>query len=293
MNNTDNINDKVIIDRDSAENIIVAEDLKFTYDDGTLALDGITLAIPRGKKVAFLGANGSGKSTFFLCLNGILKPQSGKLYLNGQEYDYSKKGLLALRSKVGIVFQDPDNQLFSASVYDEISFGILNLGISRDEAAKAIDQTIEDLEITPFKDKPTHFLSGGQKKQVAIADILVMNPDVIILDEPAAALDPKHTTIVNNLIDRLSERGITVIVSTHDVNHALDWADHVVLFNNSHVLATGRPEVIFSDKELLHKTNLEQPYALELFYSLQNKGILDCDLPAPRNLAELEKYIES
>ena len=192
----------------NSDMILKADNLHFSYDDdNSHSLNGLSLEIRRGQKVAFMGANGSGKSTFFLCCTGIHKPQSGKLYFNGEEVNYNKKGLLHLRSKVGIVFQDPDNQLFSASVYQEISFGILNLGISEDQAKKEVEEVIDYLEITPFRHKPTHALSGGQKKQVSIADILVMHPDIIILDEPAAALDPKHTTMVNHIVDRMTENG--------------------------------------------------------------------------------------
>ncbi|MFQ7500538.1 MAG: energy-coupling factor ABC transporter ATP-binding protein, partial [Blautia coccoides] len=199
--------------------ILKAEDLYFSYDDeNSHSLNGLSLEIKRGQKVAFMGSNGSGKSTFFLCCNGIHRPSSGTLYFNGEPVTYDKKGLLKLRSKVGIVFQDPDNQLFSASVYQEISFGILNLGVSEEEAKKEVEEVIDYLEITPFRHKPTHSLSGGQKKQVSIADILVMHPDIIILDEPAAALDPKHTTMVNQIVNRLTESGITVLMATHDVN---------------------------------------------------------------------------
>ncbi len=273
------------------EIIIKAESLCFTYEDGTQALKGIDLEIRRGRKVAFLGANGSGKSTFFFCLNGIHQPLSGRLFYDGEPYRYDKEGLLNLRSKVGIVFQDPDSQLFSASVYQEISFGAMNLGLPVDEVKARVEQSIEDLEITSFRDKPTHFLSGGQKKQVSIADILVMHPEVIVLDEPAAALDPKHTEIVNHLIDKLAQRGITTIISTHDVNHAYGWADDVVLFHGGRVLMAGSPEEVFSDSEALTKTNLEKPAALRLFEDLCEKGILDQSLPLPRTLDTLEEYI--
>ena len=182
----------------SEDIILKADNLFFSYDDEkSHSLNGLSLEIKKGHKVAFMGANGSGKSTFFLCCNGIHQPSSGTLYFKGEPVDYSRKGLLKLRSKVGIVFQDPDNQLFSASVYQEISFGILNLGVSESEAKEQVENVIDYLEITPFRHKPTHALSGGQKKQVSIADILVMHPDIIILDEPAAALDPKHTTTMS------------------------------------------------------------------------------------------------
>lgn len=273
--------------------ILKADDLYFSYDDDkTHSLNGLSLEIKRGSKVAFMGANGSGKSTFFLCCNGIHKPAKGTLYYNGKPVSYDKKGLLELRSKVGIVFQDPDNQLFSASVYQEISFGILNLGVSEEQAKKEVEQVIDSLEITPFRHKPTHALSGGQKKQVSIADILVMHPEVIILDEPAAALDPKHTAMVNHIVDQMTEQGITVLIATHDVNYAYEWADEIMLFHEGKVLMHGTPKEVFSSPDVLKKTNLEPPVVLELFRRLTKKGILSSSLPLPKNLKTLEKYIE-
>lgn len=271
--------------------IIKAENLYYTYDDESHSLNGLSLEIRRGQKVAFMGANGSGKSTFFLCCTGIIRPQSGRLYVNGEEVRYDKKSLLKLRSKVGIVFQDPDNQLFSASVYQEISFGLLNLGVSEEQARKEVEEVIDDLEITPFRHKPTHALSGGQKKQVSIADILVMHPDVMILDEPAAALDPKHTTMVNHIVDQLTEQGITVCMATHDINYAYEWADEVILFHEGKVLMHGAPAQVFSNPGALLKTNLEPPVVLEVFDRLCKKGILKSSLRLPKNLKALEGYI--
>lgn len=272
--------------------IIKADNLYFSYDDEkSYSLDGMSLEIERGKKVAFMGANGAGKSTFFLCLNGIHRPTEGTLYIDGEAVDYSKKGLLDLRSKVGIVFQDPDNQLFSASVLQEISFGALNVGMSDEQAREAVEKVIETLEITPFMDKPTHSLSGGQKKQVSIADVLVMNPEVIILDEPASSLDPKHTVIVNKIVDMLVEQGITVLMSTHNVDYALEWAEEIVLIHDGKTLMQGSPIEVFSNSEVLEKTNLKKPAAIELFESLVEKGILPANLTVPRSLKELENYI--
>lgn len=273
--------------------ILKADNVYFSYDDQkSHSLNGLSLEIGRGKKIAFMGANGSGKSTFFLCCNGIHKPDKGTIYFDGQPLDYSRDGLLKLRSKIGIVFQDPDNQLFSASVYQEISFGILNLGVSEEDARKEVEQVIDTLEIEPFRHKPTHALSGGQKKQVSIADILVMHPEIIILDEPAAALDPKHTALVNRIVDQMTENGITVIMSTHDVNYAMEWADEIVLLKDGKLLMQGTPTEVFSNKSALAATNLEQPACLQLFDSLCSKGILKMSLPVPKNLAQLESYIE-
>lgn len=272
--------------------ILKAEDLHFSYDDGnTQSLDGLSLEIRRGTRLACMGTNGSGKSTFFLCLNGILRPSSGTVYLEGKPIDYSRKGLLDLRRRVGIVFQDPDDQLFSASVRQEISFGLMNLGVPEDEVRRRVDAIIDEMEIRPYAAKPTHALSGGQKKQVSIADVLVMKPEVVILDEPAASLDPRHTALVNRAVERMTSEGITVIMATHDVNYAFEWADEVAVFHAGKVMAQGDPERIFADEELLASNNLERPAAYELFDSLCEKGVLSRELPVPHNLKVLEGYI--
>ncbi len=255
--------------------ILSAHDIHYTYQDGTNALRGVNLDIYEGERLAIMGSNGSGKSTFFLNLNGVLKPEAGELKIEGKPYDYSRQGLLELRKKVGIVFQDPDNQLFSANVMQEISFGVLNLGFSEEDARKKVDAVMERLNITSFKDKPTHFLSGGQKKRVAIADILVMEPTVMILDEPTSALDPKHARLIDEIVEELSDSGITVILSTHDVERALLWADRVVLFDEGKVLSIGSPAEIFADDALLAKTNLEKPAVLYIAEELQKAGIFE------------------
>ena len=275
------------------ESIIKADNLYFTYDgENTPALNGLSLDIQKGKKIAVMGANGSGKSTFFLCLNGILKPQKGTLSFCGTPYSYDRKSLLELRHRIGIVFQDPDNQLFSASVLQEISFGILNLGADSETALKETEKIMDALDITELKDRPTHILSGGQKKQVAIADILVMHPDIVILDEPAAALDPKHTALVNGTIDQMTEAGLTVLISTHDPDYAFSWADHIILFHQGRVLKSGSPIEVFSDQAALTLTNLSRPAVLSMYGSLCRKKIINTGIPIPKNLMELEQIIE-
>lgn len=275
------------------ESIISAKDLYYTYDgEPTPALNGLSLEIRQGEKVAVMGANGSGKSTFFLCLNGILRPQQGTLSFRGIPYSYKRKELLNLRSKIGIVFQDPDDQLFSASVRQEISFGILNLGADSRTACKETEKIMDALDITDFKDRPTHALSGGQKKQVAIAGILVMHPDVVILDEPAAALDPKHTSLVNGIMDQMTKAGITVLISTHDPDHAFSWADKVILFHHGKVLKSGSPTEVFADHPALKAANLSKPAVLSMFESLRRKEIISAGTPIPKSLTELEQIIE-
>ncbi len=273
--------------------IIEAEDLYFSYEEGgPCSLDGVSLNIKRGTKVVFMGANGCGKSTFFLCCNGIHKPDKGTIRFNGKAVDYSRKGLLELRSKVGIVFQDPDNQLFSASVYQEISFGAMNMDIPEKQVRDEVDRVIDYLEITPFRDRPAHALSGGQKKQVSIADILVMHPDVIILDEPAAALDAKHTKMVNEVVDKLAKDGITILMASHNIDYALSWADEIILMHEGKVLLQADPVTVCEDVELLAKTNQEEPAVLRLYEQFCRKGILNRKSAPPRSMSDLEQYIE-
>lgn len=274
------------------DDIIRAENLYFSYDDNkSYSLNNFSVNIKRGKKIAFMGANGAGKSTFFLALNGINRISSGNLYIDGEKLSYEKKKLLSIRKKIGIVFQDPDNQLFSASVKQEISFGALNIGMSEIEAKNEVEKIIDRLEIRSFKEKPTHSLSGGQKKQVSIADVLVMRPKIVILDEPFSALDPKHIGLVKKAIDMMVENNITVIISTHDVDFAYEWAEEIVLVHQGQVLRHTSTEEAFFDTESLEKTNLEMPKVLEMFLSLVKKGILAEGLKIPRNIKELENHI--
>ena len=272
--------------------VIEAQNVSYTYDGNTKrALDGLNLRIRRGTKVAFMGGNGSGKSTFFLCLNGIRKPEDGRICIEGEPIEYTRKGLLAVRSKVGIVFQEPDDQLFSASVYEEISFGILNLGVDESTARREVESVIEELEITPFQDRPAHALSGGQKKQVAIADILVMHPEVMILDEPAAALDPKHTKKVQEIIDGLSDKGITVLMATHDIDYAYAWADEIVLMQEGKVIRQGAPAEVCADRTALSEAGLEVPAVLRIYERLREKGLLSGEAVPPRNVDGLVEIL--
>lgn len=268
--------------------VIEAQDVSYTYDgNNERALDGLNLKIRRGTKVAFMGGNGSGKSTFFLCLNGIRRPDTGKICIDGEAIEYTRKGLLNVRGRVGIVFQEPDDQLFSASVYEEISFGILNLGADEKTARREVESVIKELEITPFQDRPAHALSGGQKKQVAIADILVMHPEVMILDEPAAALDPKHTKKVQQIVDHLTEKGITVLMATHDIDYAYAWADEIILMHEGKVIRQGTPFDVCSDRAALKTASLEVPAVLRIHQRLKEKGLIPEDAVPPGSVDEL------
>ncbi|GFN23512.1 MAG: ATP-binding cassette domain-containing protein [Thermoanaerobacteraceae bacterium] len=254
------------------EAILAARDLEFTYPDGTAALRGLSLEIERGSKVAVLGPNGAGKSTLFLHFNGIFRPRRGKIFWQGQEVHYDRSSLAGLRQKVGIVFQDPDSQLFAASVFQEVSFGPLNVGLPSDEVKRRVEEAMAATGITDLADKPTHFLSYGQKKRVCIAAVLAMEPEVIILDEPTASLDPYLSSQVIGLMDEINRAGKTVVLSTHDVDLAYSWADRIFVLKSGQLLAGGRPEEVFLQSQMIQEAGLTLPWILEVYLELQKRG---------------------
>lgn len=280
--NDKNINDKYIID---------ARDLYFSYDDNkTYAIGGLSLRVKEGRKVAVMGANGSGKSTFFLVLNGINKLSMGTLIIDGEEIKYDKKSLMKIRSKVGIVFQDPEKQLFSASVRQEISFGALNMGMSDKKTREAVEEICKKLSITPYIDKATHALSGGQKKQVSIADVLVMNPKIVILDEPFSSLDPKHADFVKEAIDLLVKENVTIMISTHDPNFAYSWADEIVVIDDGKVIAHATPEEVFSNYDIMDKANIKTPTIVEFCDKLSKVGKIPDNI-YPRKIDDIIRIL--
>lgn len=262
--------------------ILAARDLEFSYPNGTKALKAVSLEIERGSKVAVLGPNGAGKSTLFLHFNGIYRPQRGKVLWEGKELRYDRTSLNGLRQKVGIVFQDPDTQLFSASVMQEISFGPLNLGLPPEEVRRRVEQAMAAADITDLAEKPTHFLSYGQKKRVCIAAVLAMEPEVIIFDEPTAYLDPLLAYQIIELLDEINRKGKTVVLSTHDVDLAYTWADRVFILKSGLLLAQGRPEEVFLDESIIREAGLTVPWIVEVYRELQKRG-WPLDLRPPRN----------
>ncbi|NHM28450.1 ATP-binding cassette domain-containing protein [Desulfofundulus sp. TPOSR] len=274
------------------EFILEARDVHFNYPDGTPALRGATMAIARGSKVAVLGSNGAGKTTIFLHFNGILRPGRGQVLFAGQLVRYDHRSLMQLRKNVGIVFQDPDTQLFSASVIQEIAFGPLNLGLSREEVFRRVEAAMAATEITDLKDKPTHLLSYGQKKRVCLAGVLAMEPQVLICDEPTAGLDPLHAGQVMELFERINRQGTTVILATHDVDLAYSWADYVFVMSRGAVVGEGLPEEVFRDERLLKQSDLTRPWLVEIHEQLSRRGWLPDGLPLPRTKEQLFDYMQ-
>ena len=274
------------------ENILEARGISFTYPDGTRALEKLSVAIRAGAKVAVLGANGSGKTTLFLCFNGTLRPQEGEIFFCGSPLSYDRKSLKELRKKVGIVFQDPDIQLFSPTVKQEVAFGPLNLGLGKEEVLARVHKALQAAGIAELEDKATHLLSYGQKKRVSIADILAMEPQVMISDEPTAWLDQEHAAKIMRLFEEINCRGTTVIISTHDVELAYSWADEVVLLQDGRSLASGKPAEVFLQEGLLQKAGMKKPPLLEMFLYLQEKGLIAKDTPFPRRWEDLKGILD-
>jgi cobalt/nickel transport system ATP-binding protein len=220
------------------------------------ALQGATLSLPAGVKVALVGRNGSGKSTLLLHCNGILQPERGAVSLEGRTIRYDRASLRELRQRVGVVFQNPDDQLFSASVAQDISFGPLNLGLSETETQTRVTAAAELCDLTELLNRPTHALSGGEKTRVALAGVLAMDPALLVADEVTASLDPWMRRQVFDIFKRLVAQGKTVLLATHDLELAWLWADLVVVMATGRVVAAAPPAQVFADKGLLAQLGL-------------------------------------
>ena len=267
------------------------DNVGFHYPDGNMGLDGCSLNIRRGTRNALLGANGAGKTTLFLHANGLLRQQSGTVRYAGSAIDTSRAGLRQLRSAVGLVFQNPDQQLFSASVREDISFGPLNLGLDTDTVRQRVKTALQTVDIEKLADRPVHNLSFGQKKRVCIAGVLAMAPQLMILDEPMAGLDHAMRAELLTVFDRLHAQGITLFLATHDIDFAYRWADRV------HVMARGQCTASFDaadlaeQNEALSSAGLPMPGIIELQRQLATQGLLT-DEQSPRSINELIELIK-
>lgn len=244
-----------------AEPVFVLDGVSYTYLDRFAALDDVTLTVDRGEKVALLGANGCGKSTLLKILDGLVFPDAGTVTAFGavvtEDVLEDEQFNQGFRSRVGFIFQNSDAQVFSPTVREEIAFGALNLGLSSGEAADRVHDTLTMLDIANLADRAPYQLSGGQKKRVAIASVLVMNPEVLLFDEPTAALDPRTQQWLIELIIELNETGKTIVLATHDLETISVLADRCLVFDEHHRLAsTGTPFEILSDRDLLLSVNL-------------------------------------
>lgn len=249
--------------------MIELKHLSFGYEENKPILKDISLKLgDQGNVIGFIGPNGTGKSTLFLNLVGMLKPTSGEILVDDQPVAYTKKALNELRQKIGIVFQNSDQQIFYSIVKDDIAFALHNLNVPQDEIDQRVDRVLAELDITKLKNRPIQYLSGGQKKRVAIAGILVLRSEWLLLDEPTAGLDPdgKHRMVA--LIKQLIANGQKIILSSHDMDFMYEVCDYFYILRQGTVVKSGKKESVFLDEQLLLDSKLDQPWLVQLHQKL-------------------------
>lgn len=252
--------------------LLETRDLTHTYRGDVRALEGVNFTAERKSRIAVIGPNGAGKSTLFKHFNGILKPTSGEVLVRGEPI--TKENLREVRKFVGIVFQNPDDQIFSPTVEQDIAFGPINLGLDAATVAHRVEEVLRLLGIEDLRERVPHQLSGGEKKRVAIAGILAMEPQVLVLDEPTAGLDPRGVADLVAFVNRLpDEYGMTVIFSTHHLDLVAEMADHIYVMDKGRVVGSGTVGEVFARPELLTRTGLDVPPIPKLIRSLQENGV--------------------
>jgi cobalt/nickel transport system ATP-binding protein len=278
----------------SAHDDVVLEfrNVGFNYPDNSAGLDCCSLAFRRGSRTVVLGPNGAGKTTVFLHCNGILRPGNGQVLFNGSPLEYGHKGLRELRSRVGLVFQNPDSQLFSASVREDVSFGPMNLGLERQVVRERVEEALAAVGMAACADKPVHNLSYGQKKRVCIAGVLAMRPEVMILDEPTAGLDLKMQHELLEILQRLHGEGMTIVMATHDVDLAYGWADEACLLDRGRQVGRFSADRFPEQTGILEQYGLGVPRVALLHPLLVARGVLPAGGQVPRSCAELVRLLE-
>ncbi|MEU6891428.1 ATP-binding cassette domain-containing protein [Streptomyces sp. NPDC046557] len=264
----------------------------YAYEDGPAVLSGVDFAIPEGRALVLLGRNGSGKTTLMRLLSGGLRPVAGVLRLDGAAVRYDRAGLTRLRGRVQLVVQDPDDQLFAASVEQDVSFGPMNMGLAAAEVRARVDAALTALDITALRDRPTHLLSYGQRKRAAIAGAVAMAPRVLILDEPTAGLDPDGQERLLDVLAGLRANGTTVVMATHDVDLAVRWADDAAVLTPAGI-RVGPAAALLSDPGLLASAGLRQAWSPAVTAFLRARDLLEQDAPGPTTPEALAAWARS
>ncbi|MFH0784882.1 MAG: ABC transporter ATP-binding protein [Pseudomonadota bacterium] len=241
-----------------SHHIVEVKDLNHTYPDGTKAVRGITFRIHHGESVAVVGANGAGKSTLLLHLNGYLTPQTGTVRIG--DFPLTKETVMDIRKTVGMIFQNPDDQLFMPTVYDDVAFGPLNLGLPPEEVEQRVNDALNRTDVAHLRDRPPYKLSGGEKRAVAIATVLSMSPDILVMDEPSSNLDPKARRTLIQLLNGFKH---TKIIATHDLDMVLDLCERTIVIHDGKIMADGPTIAIFQNKNLLEASHLEKPLRMQ------------------------------
>ncbi|WP_371582877.1 energy-coupling factor ABC transporter ATP-binding protein [Streptomyces sp. NBC_01314] len=270
----------------SEPELVALRGASFAYEDGPAVLSDLDFEVHEGRALALLGRNGSGKTTLMRLLSGGLRPRTGELSVEGRPVTHDRKGLTRLRTTVQLVVQDPDDQLFAASVAQDVSFGPLNLGLSDAQVRTRVDEALGALGISALADRPTHLLSYGQRKRTAIAGAVAMRPRVLILDEPTAGLDPDGQERLLATLDELRRSGTTVVMATHDVDLALRWADDAALLTPSGA-RTGPVATMLARTDLLQQAGLRLPWGIAVTQLLREQRLLTGEESGPRTPEEL------
>ncbi|MBD2251925.1 energy-coupling factor ABC transporter ATP-binding protein [Nostoc parmelioides] len=248
------------------QSLLAFEQVYYTYP-GTQksVLNGITLQIPQGKKCALIGRNGCGKTTLFSLANGLYKPQQGRVYWHDKAIQYDRKNLMQLRQKVGLVFQNPEQQLVASTVEEDISYGLCNLGLPIAEIQQRVTQALREFQLTELAERPIHHLSLGQKKRVSLADVMVLRPELLLLDEPTAYLDRPQSRNLMAMLNKIYQSGTTIIMASHDLDLVYCWSDWIFVMDAGRLILEGKPEDIFSQREILDSIELGLPPVYEIF----------------------------
>ena len=269
------------------DNVFELHDVSFAYNPRLpLILDGFNLDIERGVRTAILGCNGAGKTTFFNSLTGVNKPQGGEILRDGNPIEYTRDGLIALRSDVAVVLQNPDEQIFCSLVEEDVAFGPLNIGLDREEVEQRVDRALKDVRLVGLNRRPLQQLSGGQRKRVAIAGALAMQPEIMIMDEPTAGLDPQAAVEVMELAEKMTLRGVTVLISTHDIDLAYKWAECTDVFRNGAVAFRGDADEFYSDLDNVYSCGLLAPSIFTMNKDVSAIKGMD-PAPYPHNMCEM------
>jgi cobalt/nickel transport system ATP-binding protein len=267
--------------------ILSARGLHYTYPGGVQGLVGLGLDVIEGKRLAILGPNGAGKTTLLMHLNGTLRPRSGECHLEGQRAKYDRGFLNHWRTKVGLVLQDPDDQLFAGSVYQDVSFGPMNLDMSESEVRDRVSYALDAMRIGHLAERPIHMLSHGQKKRVAIAGVLAMQPKVLVLDEPTAGLDSHGVAHLVGALGHLVDSGTTIVYATHDAELAWAWSDRIAVFHEGTVINEGPTEDVLADGDLLQRAHIRPPLAIDIWVAMKALGLVEADRPLPQSRDEI------
>ncbi|HEY9205297.1 MAG TPA: ATP-binding cassette domain-containing protein [Candidatus Methanoperedens sp.] len=258
-------------------NVIKTTGLEHVYPDGTHALSGVDFEANAGEKIAVLGPNGSGKTTLFYHFNGLVKPTSGEIRVFGE--NISGENIDDIRKRVGLVFQESDSQLFAPTVFEDIAFGPKNLGLCSKEIKDRVEGVLHRFDIEFLAQKNPANLSAGQKKRVAIAGVVAMEPEILVLDEPTSGMDSRGVTDTIDILDELNDDGKTIILSTHDPNLAASWADRVYLLNKGKVFRSGLPKHIFAEEKLVADAGMNHPVIVQTFREFRARGISKGEIP--------------